>query len=49
MTAFAVELPRVKDEPIDTDLQLARRCAAGDAGAFESIYRAHADRMKSIA
>ena len=49
MTAFAVEFPRVDDKPIDSDLHLARRCAAGDADAFESIYRAHADRMKSIA
>jgi len=47
MTAFAVQLPHV-DEP-DSDLHLARRCAAGDADAFESIYHAHADRMKSIA
>ncbi len=47
MTAFAVQLPHV--EPIDSDLHLARRCAAGDADAFESIYHAHADRMKSIA
>src|ERR1043165_732167 len=48
MTAFAVEFPRV-DEPIDSDLHLARRCAAGDPDAFESIYHAHAERMKSIA
>ncbi len=47
--AFAVKLPRVEPRPIDSDLDLARRCAEGDPGAFESIYHAHAERMKSIA
>jgi len=47
LTASLVQLPLV--EPIDSDLHLARRCAAGDADVFESIYRAHAERMKSIA
>ena len=47
LTATLVKFPLV--EPIDDDLTLARRCAAGDAGAFESIYHLHAERMKSIA
>jgi len=33
----------------DEDLRLARACATGDTGVFEEIYRAHGDRMKSIA
>jgi RNA polymerase sigma-70 factor (ECF subfamily) len=31
------------------DVAVARACAAGDSEAFESIYRQHGDRMKSIA
>src|SRR6185436_3289742 len=48
MTAFAVQLPHV-DQTIDSDLDLARRCAEGDTDAFESIYHTHAERMKSVA
>ena len=31
------------------DSRLARACAAGDSDAFAELYRAHSDRMKSIA
>lgn len=33
----------------EDDLRLAHRCADGDSDAFAEIYRAHGDRMKSIA
>jgi RNA polymerase sigma-70 factor (ECF subfamily) len=33
----------------DDDLRLAARCAQGDSDAFAEIYRAHGERMKSIA
>ena len=33
----------------EDDLRLARACGEGDAGVFETIYREHSDRMKSIA
>lgn len=32
----------------DHDWQLARRAAAGDAGAFESLYRAHSPRVFAL-
>ena len=41
-------MPRVEDHSV-SDLDLARRCVDGDPSAFESIYHAHAERMKSIA
>jgi len=46
--ALTVQLPRVETFSV-SDLDLARRCADGDPAAFESIYHAHAERMKSIA
>lgn len=33
----------------DDDRRLAALCAAGDTAAFEQLYRAYGDRMKSIA
>jgi len=33
----------------DEDRRLAAACATGDSAAFERIYRAHGERMKSIA
>jgi RNA polymerase sigma-70 factor (ECF subfamily) len=33
----------------DDDLILAERCARGDSDAFAQIYRAHGEKMKSIA
>jgi RNA polymerase sigma-70 factor, ECF subfamily len=30
------------------DLELARRCREGDAGAFEELYRAHATRLYTL-
>jgi RNA polymerase sigma-70 factor (ECF subfamily) len=30
------------------DLELARRCQTGDAGAFEELYRQHAGRLYSL-
>src|SRR4026209_131040 len=30
------------------DLELAARCRAGDAGAFEELYRQHARRLYSL-
>jgi RNA polymerase sigma-70 factor (ECF subfamily) len=31
------------------DLELARRCQTGDAGAFEELYRQHAGRLYNLA
>lgn len=31
------------------DLELARRCRSGDAGAFEELYREHAGRLYNLA
>ena len=45
--ALAVNHHPVPNPP--TDLDLVRRCAAGDIDAFETIYRKYAARMKSIA
>src|SRR5437762_8172568 len=33
----------------ETDLALVARCRAGDLGAFEELYRAHAGRLFSVA
>ena len=33
----------------ETDLALVARCRAGDLGAFEELYRAHAGRLYSLA
>lgn len=44
---MAVRLPALTTP--ETDLDLARACAAGDQNVFAELYRAHSDRMKSIA
>lgn len=41
--------PPVKPATADEDRRLAAACATGDSAAFERIYRAHGERMKSIA
>ena len=41
--------PPVKAATVDEDRRLAASCATGDSAAFERIYRAHGERMKSIA
>lgn len=51
MDALPLALPTVltTTETADADLRLARACAEGDTDVFASIYRQHAERMKSIA
>jgi RNA polymerase sigma-70 factor (ECF subfamily) len=46
-----VEVDRPSKIPGDVtaDLDLARRCRDGDAGAFEAIYRQHAGRLYNLA
>lgn len=39
----------VTTDPLADDRRLAAACAAGDSGAFETIYRNYGERMKSIA
>ena len=45
-------MPAAPSKPSETvrtaDLELARRCREGDAGAFEELYRAHAGRLYNL-
>jgi RNA polymerase sigma-70 factor, ECF subfamily len=38
-----------RDAMSELDFRVARACAAGDPDVFAELYRAHSDRMKSIA
>lgn len=50
VTAEPGTLPiRADTRAADDDRRLAARCAAGEMTAFEELYRAYGDRMKSIA
>lgn len=40
---------RPGDNPRQAELALVHRCLAGDLGAFEELYRAHAGRLYSVA
>lgn len=49
MIVVSATLDRVRPEPFDEDIHLVERHLAGDAGAFEELYRRHYEKVLGLA